>query len=293
MKGKLLCIDLNAIFCRSRAALTRTMGEMTTSAGIPVTGTFGTLNTIFSILEKDTYQCVIPCFDAGGNFRKKENNQYKANREKSDIGFYADLSLLKEEVLPTLGFTPIGMKGFEADDIIAHISRNSPAYDEIHILSVDTDLLQLVGNRVKVILFNSAKKVQTFGIDEVVEKFGVFPSEIKYLKALSGDSSDNVAGIPKVGPKTAVKIIEESRPKGEDEFLSGADRIAFHPKVKEQAATFFANLRLVTLEHDVPDLVWFASDVPIPMHVEALFEGLEFRQMLKRKVKILEVLGCS
>jgi 5'-3' exonuclease len=120
----------------------------------------------------------------------------------------------------------------------------------------------------------------------------VYPSEVKYFKALAGDSSDNVAGIPKVGPKTAVKIIEESRPKGEDEFLSGADRIAFHPKVKEHAATFYANLRLVTLENDVPNLVWFASNPPVPGHVEALLEGLEFRQMLRRKVKILEVLGC-
>ena len=98
--------------------------------------------------------------------------------------------------------------------------------------------------------------------------------------------------MPKVGPKTAVKIIEESRPKGEDEFLSGADRIAFHKKVKEQAAVFYANLRLVTLENDIPELKWFASTPPIPLHVEALFETLEFKQMLKRKGKILTTLGC-
>jgi DNA polymerase-1 len=268
------------------------MGEMTTSAGIPVTGTYGTLNTIFSIMEKGDYSSVIPCYDAGGNFRKKLDENYKGNREKSDLAHYADRGLLVEEVLPTLGFTPVGVKGWEADDIIATMSRNSPAYREVHILTVDADLLQLVGNRVKVILFNSVKKTKVYDIDGVLEKFGVYPAEVKYFKALAGDKSDNVAGLPKVGPKTAVKIIEESRPKGEDEFLSGADRIAFHPKVRGQAADFLANLRLVTLENDVPDLTWFSSSVPVPIHVEALFEGLEFRSLLKRKGKILQTLGC-
>jgi 5'-3' exonuclease len=101
-----------------------------------------------------------------------------------------------------------------------------------------------------------------------------------------------VAGIPKLGPKTAVKIIHECRPNEINPEFSGADRIALHPKVAPHAATFLGNLRLVTLEHDVPDLTWLASNPPIPLHVQALFEGLEFKSLLKRKVKILEVLGC-
>jgi 5'-3' exonuclease len=289
----LLLIDTNAVFCRSRAALSRTMGEMITSAGMPVTGTYGTINTILSVIEKGEYDSVIPCYDAGGNFRKKLDDNYKSNREKSDIAHYADMSLLVEEVLPTLGFTPVGVKGWEADDLIATISRNSPAYREIHILSVDADLLQLVGNRVKVILFNSVKKTKTYGIDEVLEKFGVYPAEVGYLKALSGDKSDNVAGIKGIGPKTAVKIIEECRPNEINPEFTGADRICLHPKVAPHAATFLGNLRLTTLEHDVPDLQWFASSTPISLHVEALFEGLEFKSFLKRKVKILQTLGCS
>ena len=271
----------------------RTCGELTTSAGIPVTGTMGFLNALFAVMGQHGYDCVIPCAEGGGNWRKKEGEDYKGTREKQDVAFYADQSLLLEEVLPTLGMTVVKAPGYEADDVIAHISRHSHAYEEIHVLTCDKDLLQLVTNKVKVLLFSSSKKMELVDIDGVIRHFGVYPSEVKYYKALAGDKSDNVAGIPKVGPKTAVKIIEESRPKGEDEFLSGADRIAFHPKVSSEAATFLANLRLVTLENDVPDLTWFASSAPIPMHVEALFESLEFRQMLKRKVKILETLGCS
>jgi 5'-3' exonuclease len=288
----LLLIDVNAIFCRSRSALSRAMGEMVTSAGIPVTGTYGTINTVLSIMEKGEYDSVVPCYDAGGNFRKKLDDSYKATREKSSMEHYADMSLLVEEVLPALGFTPVGVKGWEADDLLATISRNSPAYREVHLLTVDADLLQLVGNRVKVILFNSIKKTKVYGIDEVLEKYGVYPAEVKYWKALAGDSSDNVAGIKGIGPKTATRIIEECRPNEVNPEFSGADRIALHPKVAPQAGTFLANLRLTTLENDVPDLQWFSSSPPIPLHVESLFEGLEFKSLLKRKSKILQTLGC-
>ena len=289
----LLLIDTNAVFCRSRSALTRAMGEMVTSAGIPVTGTYGTINTILSVIEKGEYDSVIPCYDAGGNFRKKLDDTYKGTREKSSMEHYADMGLLIEDVLPTLGFSPVGVKGWEADDIIATISRNSPAYREVHILTVDADLLQLVGNRVKVILFNSIKKTKVYGIDEVLEKYGVYPAEVKYWKALCGDSSDNIAGIKGIGPKTATRIIEECRPSEVNPEFTGADRICLHPKVAQNAGTFLANLRLTTLENDVPDVTWFASNPPVPLHVEALFQGLEFKSLLKRKVKILEVLGCG
>ena len=289
----LLLIDTNAVFCRSRAALTRNMGEMVTSAGVPVTGTYGTINTILSIIEKGEYDSVIPCYDAGGNFRKKLDDSYKGTREKSSMEHYADMGLLIEDVLPTLGFSPVGVKGWEADDIIATISRNSPAYREIHILTVDADLLQLVSNRVKVILFNSVKKTKIYGIDEVIEKYGVFPAEVKYWKALCGDSSDNIAGIKGIGPKTATRIIEECRPNEINPEFTGADKICLHPKVAAQAAVFLGNLRLTTLENDVPDCMWFASSAPLPLHVEALLEALEFKSLLKRKSKIFATLGCN
>ena len=293
MQKKLLIVDSAAVFHRSRAALMRTCGELTTSAGLPVTGTMSFLNGLFAVMAQYDYDCVIPCTEGGNNWRKKEGTGYKATRENASDTHYADFGLLLEEVLPTLGMNVVKSPGFEADDVIATISRQSPAYSEIHILTCDKDLLQLVSNRVKVLLFSSTKKMELVDIDGVIRHFGVYPSEVKYFKALAGDSSDNVAGIPRVGAKTAVKIIEESRPKGEDEFLSGADRIAFHPKVKEHAATFFANLRLVTLENDVPDLKWFSSTPPDERYVEALFNTLEFRQMLKRKHKIFETLKCQ
>ena len=271
----------------------RSCGELTTTAGVPVTGTMSFLNAMFAIMGKYEYDCVIPCAEGGNNWRKKESTEYKADRESAGIAHYADQSLLLDEVLPTLGMTVVKAPGYEADDVIAHISRHSPAYEEIHIVTCDKDLLQLVNNKVKVLLFNSAKKMELVDIDGVIRHFGVYPSEVKYFKALCGDSSDNVAGIKGIGPKTAVKIIEESRPNEVNPEFTGADKICLHPKVAKNAGVFLANLRLVTLENDVPELTWFASSPPIPLHVESLFEALEFKAMLKRKGKILEVLGCS
>jgi 5'-3' exonuclease len=290
---KMLILDVSALFHRSRSALMRSCGELTTSADIPVTGTLGFLNALFAIMAKHEYSCVIPCAEGGNNWRKKESNEYKANRESANIAHYADQSLLLEEVLPTLGMNVVKAPGYEADDVISHISRNSPAYDEIHVYSCDSDLLQLASNKVKVILFNSVKNTKVYGIDEVVEKYGVYPSEVRYLKSICGDKSDNVAGIKGLGPKTAVKIIHECRPNEINPEFSGADRICLHPKIAPHAATFLGNLRLVTLEHDVPNLTWLSSSPPIPLHVEALFAGLEFKSMLKRKNKILQTLGCS
>ena len=281
MIDRLLIVDCHALFHRSRNALCRLMGEMQTSSGIPITGTYGFLNSLFSVIEQYNFDCVVPAYDAGNNWRKAEDAEYKANRESSSITHYADLNLLLEDVLPALGFTPIGVKGFEADDIIATISRQAKAYKEVFILTCDKDLLQLVNNKVKVILFSSSKKIQEVGIDGVIQTYDVFPAEVKYFKALSGDSSDNIAGIKGIGPKTAAKIIQECRPSEVNPEFTGADKICLHPKVAPNAGIFLANLRLTTLEKDVPDLVWFASTPPSLSVITALFEALEFRSYLK------------
>jgi DNA polymerase-1 len=295
MKDRLLIVDTSALFHRSRSALMRSCGELTTSYGIPVTGTLAFLNALFAIMDKYEYDCVIPCAEGGNNWRKKESTDYKATRTSADIAHYADQNLLLDEVLPTLGMTVVKAPGYEADDVIAHIARHSPAYKEIHIFTCDKDLLQLVNNRINVLLFSSSKKMELVDIDGVIRHFGVYPAEVKYFKALAGDSSDNVAGIPKIGPKTAVKIIEESRPSEINPEFTGADKICLHKKVGENAGIFLANLRLVTLENDVPDLRWCASSPPMSSLVQTLFESLEFNSYLKpaRLAKITKTLKCN
>lgn len=294
MERKLLILDTNALFHRSRNALKRGAGELQTSWGQPVTGTYGTLNTLFSILEKEDYDAVLPVYDAGGNFRKTEEGEYKANRGPTDDSFKTDFTLLKDELLFYLGFNPVGIKGYEADDVIASVAKSASGFHRTDILTCDRDLLGCVSNRVNVILFNSAKKVRRVDIDGVLDIFGVYPSEVRYLKSLSGDSSDNVQGIRGIGDKTAAKIIMESRPQGLDDGLSGADRIALHPKVRDHAHTFLSNLRVISMVDDI-DVKWFANTPPTEGVVRSIFEQSEFGSFLKdaRFKKILKALRVT
>jgi 5'-3' exonuclease len=294
MQRKLLIVDSNALFHRSRNALSRGSGEFTTSWGQPVTGTYGYLNALFSILEKENYDAVVPVYDAGGNFRKKEAEEYKANRGPTDDSFKADFSLLRDDVLPALGFNPVGIKGYEADDVIASIAKSAIAFSDIDILTCDRDLLGCVSNRVNVILFNSAKKVRRVDIDGVLDIFGVYPAEVRYLKSLSGDSSDNVAGIKGIGDKTAAKIIIDCRPQGLDDGLTGADRIALHTRVRENASTFLSNLRVISMVDDI-EVKWLANSPPAEGAVTSVFTQCEFNSYLKppRLKKILKALRSS
>jgi DNA polymerase-1 len=294
MQRKLLIIDTNALFHRSRSALKRGAGELTTSWGQPVTGTYGVLSTVFSILEKENYDAVLPIYDAGGNFRKKESEEYKANRGPADDSFKADFSLLRDDIFFYLGFNPVGIKGYEADDIIASVAKNAVAFSSVDILTCDRDLLACVSNRVNVILFNSAKKVRRCGIDDVLDIYGVYPAEVRYLKALSGDASDNVAGIPRIGDKTAAKIVIECRPTEVNPEFTGADRIAMHPKVRENASIFLSNLRVITLKDDI-EVNWFANTAPTEEVVRGVFEQNEFGSFLKeaRFKKVLKALNVK
>ena len=294
MQRKLLILDGNALFHRSRNALKRGGSELTTSWGQPVSGTYGVLNTLFSILEKEDYDAVLPVFDAGGNFRKKESETYKADRGPTDDSFKADITLLREEILFYLGFNPVAISGYEADDIIASVAKAAVGFSSIDILTCDRDLLACVSNRVNVILFNSAKKVERIDIDGVLRIYGVYPSEVRYLKALSGDASDNIAGIPQIGDKTAAKIVIDIRPQGTDEEFTAADRICMHPKVRDSASTFLANLRLTTLIDDL-DIKWFSSSAPLVTAVRGIFEQYEFSSFLKelRFKKICKALKCA
>jgi DNA polymerase-1 len=292
VQRKLLIIDGNALFHRSRNALKRGAGELQTTWGQPVTGSYGVLSTLFSTLEKEDYDAVLPVFDAGGNFRKKEDADYKANRGTSDDSFKADITLLREELLFYLGFNPVAIQGVEADDVIASVAKSSVAFSHVDILTCDRDLLACVSERVSVVLFNSAKKVERIDSDGVRRIFSVNPADVPIFKALAGDSSDNIAGLKGVGPKGAVKIIEDCL--SNDSELSLTDRICFHPKVKDRAGDFLANLRLTTLVDDL-DVKWLANSAPLMGVVQSIFEQYVFGSFLKdaRFKKILKALKCE
>lgn len=221
----------------------RTGRDFCTTDGVPTGGVLGYLNCLLSVVKSVEPTHVVVCYDAGGNARKTESSQYKANRGPVDPGFSCENGILLNEALYALGIESIGLRGYEADDLLytlAHVAQfGAERFDEVVIATVDQDLLQCVTEKCKVLLWNSAKKQQMMDVDAVVEKWGCYPGDIRYIKALAGDGSDNIAGIKGVGKKTALKIFQECQ--------GVADLICQHKKVREYRYQFFKNLNLVDL----------------------------------------------
>ena len=242
---RLLLVDHNALLHRCRNALLRTGRRYTTVDGIPTTGVFSYLSALLSIIDKTACSHVVVCFDAGSNARKTKDDTYKANRKPLDPDFMSENRTLLNEAFYALGIESVGIKGYEADDILAtfaHVAQfGIDKFDEVIIATVDQDLLQCVTEKTKVLLWNSAKKQAMMDVDGVVEKWNCFPDQIAYIKALSGDSSDNIKGVKGVGPKTAIKICQECQ------WLLGD--ILAHPKVRDHAEKVETNLDLVRLRN--------------------------------------------
>ena len=245
MTKRLLLIDHLALLHRCRSALLRTGRRYTTADGTPTTGIFSYINCLLSIIKTQSPTHVVVAFDAGGNVRKKESATYKANRGPLDPDFIIENQILKDEAFYSMGIETIGLRGVEADDILytlSHVAQFGPGrFDEVIIATVDQDLLQCVTSRCAVLLWNGVKKQQMMWFDEVLEKWGCGPDDIRYVKAISGDSSDNIIGVKGVGPKTAIKILEESG------WL--LDVACQHKKLKDHRELILSNLNLVVLRN--------------------------------------------
>lgn len=280
---RLLIVDFMALFHRSRAAMKSTGKSFSTSDGVPVTGVFPFLNNLLSCIKQYEPTHVVIANDAGGGARKAESSTYKANRSKRSEDFYTEANILRNELLDSLGLEVVGMQGYEADDIIHTINHvanyGSERMDEVIIWTCDQDLLQCVTEKTKVLLFNSAKKQTLMGPDEVFEKWGCWPDGVGLVKAIAGDSSDNIKGVPGVGIKTAVKLLNDAQ------WL--LDIIYELPKYAEYADLIKENLELVNLRsiHAVSGAIdwedWRLGKGHAGSYGD-LLERYEFKSLIKR-----------
>lgn len=242
---RLLIIDHYAVFHRARNAMLRTGRNFTTTDGVPTTGVFSYMNIVLSVIKQVEPTHVVCCYDAGGNKRKEEDADYKANRGVSNDEFRIESNALLDDFLPALGVEVVGLRGYEADDCIFTIARQAQfgvdRMDEVIIFTCDQDILQCVTSMTKVLLFNSSKKQVMMSVDDVIEKWGCEPSDIDWVKALSGDGSDNIKGVKGIGAKTAVKICNEAQ------WLP--EVILEHKKIKDHSERVLKNLDLVRLRN--------------------------------------------
>lgn len=175
--------------------------------GTPIGGVYGFTTMIMNIINEFNPEYMVVVFDTGlDNFRHKIYPEYKNHRPELPSELKIQFPLVRE-IVKYLNISAIEMEGVEADDVIASLANKfGKASDEIIIVSSDKDLLQLVNN--KVYIYDPIKK-QYIREKETIEKLGVRPSQVRDFLSLTGDVSDNIPGIPGIGPKTAIKLLEQ------------------------------------------------------------------------------------
>jgi DNA polymerase-1 len=212
--------------------------------GIP-TGVIHTfLNILLNLKEKYKPDKIFVTFDSKGKTRQhKILDSYKANRQATPEDLIPQVEYLKQ-IIPLLGIPVLAEVGFEADDIIYTLTQKFD--DDILIVTKDKDLHQLVSDRIKIIDY---KKENPVDYDDVVEKFGVTPEQILDYLALTGDTSDNIPGVKGIGPKTAVKLLNEY--KTLDNIFKNTDNLkgAVKKKIENSKEVAYLSKELATLEN--------------------------------------------
>lgn len=203
---KLLAIDGNSILNRAFYAIK----ALSNKNGVPTNAVFGFMNIYFKNFEAIKPDCVAVAFDMNKpTFRHNAVSSYKANRKGMPPELFEQMPLIKK-LLRLMGIRIIECEGFEADDILGTLSKIFLKYNnnECFIITGDRDSLQLINNNVSVRL-ETNKGVITYNYEKFKEDYGFEPINLIDLKALMGDSSDNIKGVAGIGEKTASALIKK------------------------------------------------------------------------------------
>ena len=279
MTQPLILVDGSAFLFRSY--FSTISQNLTNDSGFPTGAMFGVVNAIKHLQRKYQGAKIIMVFDAkGSNFRHQMFPDYKANRSPAHDDLIIQIEPLYK-IIRAMGFHFLCEEGVEADDVIATLSRFAAKSGiETIIASGDKDLFQLVGGNIKQL----DMKGKLYSEAEVEEKMGVRPNQILDLLALTGDSVDNIPGVPSVGPKTAAKWLEQySDIKG---VKANAEKIGgkVGEKLRESFDLLDLSYKLVQLKFDVQLPFDILEDEPGENTEEliALYKEFGFSMWLKQ-----------
>jgi DNA polymerase-1 len=282
-RGRVVLIDAHSLIYRAFFALP----PMSTSDGQVTNAAYG-FTSMLAIVLASRPEYAIAAFDvAGQTFRAKEYKEYKAGRRAMPDDLRPQIEKVRE-ILESFSIPIYGIEGFEADDVIGTLSRLAEERGHaVTIVSGDLDCLQLVSDSVEALVpRRGITDTFMYGPDQVRQRYGFEPKQLIDFKALRGDTSDNIPGVPGVGDKTAAKLVQDF---GTVEAL--LERIEELPEgrlktsLKANEERLRLGKRMVTIVRDVPvelDLDrarWTRYDYE---KVRLVFDRMEFRQLLSR-----------
>ncbi len=209
MSEKLVLIDGHSILNRAFFGIP----DLTNSEGLHTNAVYGFLNILFKILEEEKPNYLTVAFDLSApTFRHKMFAEYKGTRKPMADELREQVPVMKE-MLAAMGVTVVTKEGYEADDILGTIAKRSEAEGiEVSVVSGDRDLLQLASDHIKIRIPKTKRtgtEIEDYYTKDVVEKYQVTPVEFIDVKALMGDTSDNIPGVPGIGEKTATALIAQ------------------------------------------------------------------------------------
>jgi DNA polymerase-1 len=277
-KPELFLIDGNSLAYRAFFALPESIA---THDGRPTNAIYGLASMFAKMLTDFHPAAVVVCWDAGWSGREKTYEPYKAQRKPRP-------DLLKEQwphfmpVCEAFGFTNIRVEGFEADDVIATLTKRArEAGVDVMVVSGDRDVYQLVGDGVRVMTTSrGVTDTKIYDAEGVVERYGVPPELVTDLIGLKGDTSDNIPGVPGIGDKTAATLLQEFG--SLEEVLANVDKIS-GAKRKENLTNHADDARVSK------ELATAVTDIDIELDLDDLMAKKMDRTRLREVAREFEL----
>ena len=209
MDNKLVLIDGHSILNRAFYGVP----DLTNAEGLHTNAVYGFLNIMFKILEEENADHLAVAFDLSApTFRHKMYDAYKGTRKPMPEELREQVPLMKE-ALQTMNIPILTMEGYEADDILGTVAKRCQAEGiEVSVVSGDRDLLQLADTHIKIRIPKTSKgstQIYDYYPEDVKEQYQVTPTEFIDVKALMGDTSDNIPGVKGVGEKAVIPLLQE------------------------------------------------------------------------------------
>jgi len=281
-ESKLILIDGNSLLYRAFYALP----PLSTKKGIPTGGVYGFTRILIKLLKEEKPDYMACAFDKGKKtFRHKKWKDYKITRPETPKELSLQIPLVKK-ILEAFKIPVFEEEEYEADDIIATLAKKGEkAGLKVKIFTGDKDIFQIISPSVVIVRFKRGiSKTETFDIQKVKEEFGVYPEQIADYLSLVGDTSDNIPGVPGIGPKGAKELIKNFG--NVENILSNIDRLPpnLATKIKENVDKIKLSKKLATIFTEVPlefNLEKLKVKNPDLKALLEIFKELEFKELIK------------